>query len=142
MRHQARLLGGLEQHFRSGPVDPFQFVDRQSFLRVPVIEGDGQFSGSGIVPPLGEQLAQRGRGCAVRGSRDPLLAARFGLAARSGLAACFGQRDVVGQAEPESAAHRPDFMLAVGIERGITQLVSGRRTREHNLVLPALVRHD
>ena len=130
MRHAVRLLGGLEQHLRPRPVDPFQLVDRQPVLRVAVIERDGQLLRTGIVPPLGEQSADRRRGRAVRGSRNPLLAARS------------GQRDVVGQAQPEPAAHRPDFVLAVGVERGITQLVPRRRTREDDLVLPAVVRHD
>ena len=106
MCHAVGLLGCLEEHFRAGPIDPFQRVDREARLRIAMIERHGELLRTVGAAPLAEQLADRRGGLAIRRGRDPLLAARA------------GEREIVGQTQAEAALHRADFVLAVGVERG------------------------
>lgn len=130
MCHAVGLLGCLEQHFRARPIDPFQRVDREARLRIAMIERHGELLRTVGAAPLAEQFADCHGGLAVRRGRNPRLAAFA------------GNRKIVRQDQAEATPHRADFVLAVGVERGIAQLVPRRRAREGDHLPLAGVEND
>lgn len=95
-----------------------------------MIEGDGDLLSILMFTPIVEQFTDGGNGRAIGRSADTSLAPRL------------GERDVVCQAQAIPASQRPDLVLAIGVERGITQLVPRGSARKLDLVLPAVMKHN
>ncbi len=130
MSHTICLLRSLEQHIGPRPINSLQRVYAQAILCVAVIEGDGDLLSILMFTPIVEQFTNGGNGHAIGWSVDTFLAPRL------------GERDVVCQAQAIPALQRPDLMLTIGVERGITQLVPRGSARKLDLVLSAVMKHD
>ena len=95
-----------------------------------MIEGDGDLLPVLMFAPIVEQFTDGDGGRAIGRSPDTFLAPRL------------GERDVVCQAQAIPASQRPDLVLTISVERGVTQLVPRGSARKLDLVLPAVMRHD
>jgi len=123
MSYTIRLFRSLEQDLGTGLIYSLKGIHAQVVPGVTMIKDDGESLSVPIFTPIFEQSADARGGRSIRRSLDALFALWL------------GERDVVGETQTISAFERSDLMLAIRIERGVTQLISGGGARKRDLVL-------